>query len=65
MWGVGGGFHLRGAVESSKLGLGQESVEDVAHFVEERDDVVVAHQRGLGRGRFGEVGDHCGERVAP
>ena len=37
----------------------------MAHLVEERDDVVVAHERGFLRSRLREVGDHGGERVAP
>ena len=41
--------------------MSQAVVEDVAEFVEERDDFVVAQQRRGVAGRFGEVGDDGGD----
>lgn len=52
-----------GAVEPGVLGLAEEAVEDVAHLVEEGDDVVVPHEGGLVGSGLREIGDHGGEGV--
>ena len=52
-----------GSVEPSEFGSTEETVEDVAHFVEEGCDVVVTHQGGFVGCWFGEIGDHGGEWV--
>lgn len=52
-----------GAVEPGVLGLAEEAMEDVAHLMEEGDDVVVSHESGLVRSGLSEVGDHRGEGV--
>ena len=51
-------------VEARELGPAQQPVEDVAHLVEERYDVVVAHERWFGRGGLGQVCDHGREGIA-
>lgn len=51
-------------VETSKLGLTQQPVEDVSHLVEERNYIIVPHQCRLVGGRLGEIRNHGSERVA-
>lgn len=38
-------------------------MERMSHFVEERHDISMAHQRGPSWSGLGEVGHHCDERV--
>lgn len=51
-------------METSKLGLTQQPVEDVPHLVEERNYIIVPHQCRLVWGGLGEICDHGSERVA-
>ena len=53
-------FHLPSTVEPSEFCLAQQPVEDVSHFVEERHDIVMAHERGFVGCGFGKIGDHRG-----
>ena len=50
--------HLPSTVEPSEFRLAQQPMEDMPHFVEERHDIVVAHERGLIRGRLRKIGNH-------
>lgn len=50
-------------MEAGKLRVAQETMEDMAHFVEECDHVVVSHQGRLIRGGFRQVCHHGGERI--
>lgn len=51
-------------MESCKLGLAEQTVEYMTHFVEECHNVVVAHECWLIRSRLGQVGDHGSHRIA-
>ena len=49
-------------MESAILRLAQQMMENMSHFVEERDNVVMPHKRGpLGR-RFRKVRHHGSDR---
>lgn len=51
-------------MEPSEFCLAQEPVEDVAHFMEECHDIIVAHEsRFVGCG-LGKIGDHSRQWVA-
>ena len=51
------------SMESSILGFAQQTMEDMAHLVEERHDIVMSHQsRFLGSG-FRQIGDHRSQRI--
>ncbi len=52
--------HLPSTVEPSEFRLAQQPMEDMPHFVEERHDIVVAHERGFVGCGFGKIGDHRG-----
>jgi hypothetical protein len=40
-------------MEARELRAAQQAVKDMSHFVEERDDIVVTHQRWTIRSRLG------------
>lgn len=46
-------------MESSKLGLAQQTVEYVTHLVEEGDNIIVPHKSWFIWGRLRQVGNHC------
>lgn len=47
-------------MEAREFSAGEEAMEDMAHFVEESDNVVVAHECRFVRCWLSKVGDHCG-----
>ena len=51
-------------MEPRELGPGEQPMEDVTHFVEECDHVIVPHNSRLVSGRLGKVCDHCSDGVA-
>ena len=51
-------------MEPGKLGLAQQTVEDVTHLMEECDDIIVSHKGRFTGSRLGKVSDHGSERVA-
>jgi len=46
------------SVESCIFGLAEEAMEDVAHFMEECNDIIVGHKSWSLGSRLGEVSDH-------
>lgn len=52
------------SMEPGELGPRKESMEDVAHFVEEGYNVVVTHESWLIGSWLGKIGDHCSCWVA-
>ena len=54
--------HIPSPMEARVFRLAQQAVENMSHFVEERDNVVMPHKRGpLGR-RFRKVRHHGSDR---
>lgn len=51
-------------MESTKLSPTQESMENMSHFMEECDDIIMSHQRRSIWGRFRKVRNHSSERIA-
>jgi hypothetical protein len=50
-------------MESRILGFAQQTMENMAHLMEERHDIVVSHQSGfLWRG-FRQISDHRSQRI--
>ena len=45
-------------MESRILGSTQQSVENMAHLMEERHDIVVSHQSRFIRSGFRQIGNH-------
>ena len=45
-------------METPVFDLAEKTVEDMAHFMEECDNIIMAHQSGLLWGRFGQIGNH-------
>ena len=52
-------------MEPGKLGLAQQTVEDVTHLMEESDNIIMKHQRRSSRGLLGEIGNHGHDGVVP
>jgi hypothetical protein len=51
-------------MESSKLRPAKQAMENMSHFMEEGDNIVVSHQRRSLWGRFREIRNHGGEGIA-
>lgn len=47
-------------MEPTVLCIAEQAMEDMAHFMEKRDYIVVPHECRFIRRWFGEIGDHCG-----
>ena len=45
-------------MESRILGFAQQSMENMAHLMEERHDIVVSHQSRFLRSGFRHIGNH-------
>ena len=51
-------------MEPRELGLTQQTMEYMAHLVEERDDIVMSHQSRLSRSGLCKVCDHSSQWIA-
>ena len=50
-------------MESRILGFAQQTMENMAHLMEECHDIVVSHQSRFLRSRFRQIGDHRSQRI--
>jgi hypothetical protein len=50
-------------MESRILGFAQQSMENMAHLMEECHDIVVPHQSRFLRSGFGQIGNHRTQRI--
>jgi hypothetical protein len=51
-------------MEAGELSLTQKAMEYVSHLVEERNDIIVSHQRWFVGSWFSKVGHHGSDRIA-
>lgn len=51
-------------MEPGVFGLTQQTMEYMAHFVEESHNIVMGHQSGFLGSRLSKVSNHSGKRIA-
>jgi uncharacterized Ntn-hydrolase superfamily protein len=50
-------------MESSIFGFTQQTMENMAHLMEERYDIIVSHQSRFLWSGFRQIGDHRSQRI--